>query len=459
MPEPGPPTDEFGRDDPDAIERERRRRERQQQRGGGEARPAKPAKQAKQPRAAKQSRAPKQAKARKPARAASGADTRVYRSRASRLSGARDAVGGWFGSRGRGGRGGGEKPPDPGSYRRRRFIALGGVLVGLLALWFLFAFFQPFAGDGGEPVAVEIPEGADAGAIADILDEKGVVDNGTMFQWRLKLAGKSTDVEADTYSLAEGMSYGAAIDRLTGEVSAQETLLIPEGLSRPQVADLVTEAGIDGDYEAATVSSPGFKPQKYGAKDPESLEGFLFPATYDLPPGSTVEELVPMQLNAFDENISRVDMTYAQKKNLTPYDVVIIASMIDREVMVAKERSLVAAVIYNRLSRGMPLGIDATTRFETGNFDQPLTNEALSADTPYNTRTRAGLPPGPIGNPGLDALEAAAKPARNGFLFYVVKPGTCGEHEFVTTEAEFEEAVARYNSAREEAGGNSPTEC
>jgi cell division protein YceG involved in septum cleavage len=116
-------------------------------------------------------------------------------------------------------------------------------------------------------------------------------------------------------------------------------------------------------------------------------------------------------------------------------------------------------VIENRLREGIPLGIDATIRFATNNWTRPLTQSQLAIDSPYNTRTRRGLPPGPIGSPGLAAIRAAAKPARTGFLFYVVKPGTCGEHDFSKTDAEFQRDVARYNAERERRGGKSPTNC
>ena len=119
----------------------------------------------------------------------------------------------------------------------------------------------------------------------------------------------------------------------------------------------------------------------------------------------------------------------------------------------ARERKLVAAVIYNRLKAGQPLGIDATIRYATGNWSQPLKQSELAIDSAYNTRTRAGLPPGPIGNPGLASLQAAARPARVGYLYYVVKPGTCGEHAFSSTDAEFARDQQRYNEAREAAGG------
>jgi uncharacterized YceG family protein len=152
-------------------------------------------------------------------------------------------------------------------------------------------------------------------------------------------------------------------------------------------------------------------------------------------------------------------MSYARRKNLTVYDVATIASMVERETRLARERPLVAAVIYNRLHARQPLGIDATIRFATGNWTRPLTNSDLALNSPYNTRRRAGLPPTPIGNPGLASLQAAAHPARVSYMYYVVKPGTCGEHAFSTTAAQFARDQARYNAARQAAGGNSPTRC
>jgi uncharacterized YceG family protein len=133
--------------------------------------------------------------------------------------------------------------------------------------------------------------------------------------------------------------------------------------------------------------------------------------------------------------------------------------MIDREASVARERPIIASVIYNRLREGIPLGIDATIRYATNNWSRPLTQSQLAIDSPFNTRTRRGLPPGPIGSPGLAAIRAAARPARTQFLFYVVKPGTCGEHAFTKTDAEFQRDVERYNRERARRGGKSPTRC
>ena len=130
-----------------------------------------------------------------------------------------------------------------------------------------------------------------------------------------------------------------------------------------------------------------------------------------------------------------------------------------REAQKDSERPLIASVIYNRLHDGMPLGIDATIRYQTRNWSSPLHVSELQRDTPYNTRINPGLPPTPIGNPGLASLRAAAHPARTKYLYYVVKPGTCGEHNFSSTDAQFQRDLNRYNAARDAAGGKSPTKC
>jgi peptidoglycan lytic transglycosylase G len=346
-----------------------------------------------------------------------------------------------------------------GAVWRRRILALIALAAGAALVWFLVALFQPFAGDGEGKVVVQIPKGATAGEIADVLDEKGVVSSSSLFRIRLTLAGKSDEIEAGTYTLAAGMSYGSAIGVLTAPPGEGEiTVTVPEGYTIDQIDELAADAGLVGDYKRAVAKAKGFDPAKFGAKGADNLEGFLFPATYDLEPGSSAEHLVDQQLAAFERNIKRVDMKYAQSKNLDVYDVVTIASMIDREVQVPKERELVSAVIYNRLGSGEPLGIDATLRYALKNYDQPLTQSELASHSPYNTRLVAGLPPTPIGNPGLASLEAAADPANVDYRFYVVKPGTCGEHVFTASESEFEKAAAAYQKALEEQSG-SPTEC
>jgi uncharacterized YceG family protein len=143
-----------------------------------------------------------------------------------------------------------------------------------------------------------------------------------------------------------------------------------------------------------------------------------------------------------------VSLSYAKRKHLTRYDLLIIASMIEREAQLPRERALVSAVIYNRLKQGMPLGIDATIRYYTNNWQRPIRQSELQADEPYNSRINRGLPPTPIGNPGLASLKAAAKPANKPYLFYVRKPGNSGAHAFSSTDAQFARDVKKYQDSR-----------
>jgi peptidoglycan lytic transglycosylase G len=360
----------------------------------------------------------------------------------------------------RAGDGNGRRRSGPLGAIARHPFRVFGVIALIFVAWFLVELFQPFHGAGSGRVAVVVPKGASVSEVGDLLSEKGVIDSSTLFQIRVTLAGKRSEIYSGHFTLAHEMSYGEAIDALSQPpVKRTVTVTIPEGYSRSQAAQLVEEDGVPGSYTKATVKSKYLNPAKYGGKGAKDLEGFLFPDTFELKPGAPVADLVQLQLQDFKRRIKGVDMSYAKSKNLTVFDVLTIASMVEREAGVPSQRKLVASVIYNRLHEGMPLGIDATIRFATGNYTDPLTESELATSSPYNTRTNAGLPPGPIDSPGLESIEAAAHPAKTDYLFYVTTPGACGKLTFAKTEAEFEAAVAKYNSAREAAGGNSPTNC
>ena len=346
--------------------------------------------------------------------------------------------------------------------RRRRLAApilVLGVVAALAAAWFLNGLYQPFAGDGGERVRVTIPRGGSVGEIADRLADAGVVDRPFFFKLRARLDGHTSDLKPGSYTLREDMAYDKVLATLAkGPPRNIVNLTIPEGRARREIAPIVRQAGLRGSYTRASAASDALDPRRYGART-RNLEGFLFPATYELKRGASASDLVERQLKTFRDSIAKVDMSYAKDKNLSVYDVLIIASMVEREAQVAVERPLVAAVIYNRLKEGIPLGIDATLRFALNNWTRPLRVSELASTSRYNTRNRQGLPPGPIGNPGLDSIKAAARPSRKNYLFYVVKPGTCGRHSFAATDAEHQRNVAAYNAAREAKGGKSPTTC
>jgi UPF0755 protein len=340
----------------------------------------------------------------------------------------------------------------------RRILALVFLAIVAVAAWFLVSLFQPFGGDGSGSVTVTVPQGASVGEIGDILARRGVVSRSFFFELRARLGGHSGDLKPGVYKLKHDMSYSAALNALTKGVAPDVVqVVIPEGRSRREVAPLAK--GLKGSYLAATVRSPYLNPRRYGARHARNLEGFLFPASYQLKKGASARMLVKEQLQAFRQNFSRVSLAYARKKNLTPYDVLTIASMVEREAELPKDRPLIASVIYNRLHDHIPLGIDSTLRYALGDWTKPLRVSQLASPSPYNTRNHQGLPPGPIGNPGLASIQAAAHPAHSQFLFFVVKPCGNGAHVFAKTNAEFERDSARYNAARAKNGGRSPTKC
>jgi len=361
-------------------------------------------------------------------------------------------------------RGGSPPPPARGPEPRhrtrhwgRRFFALLALLVAAAAIALVVMAFQPFHGKAHGTVRVTVPNGATARQIGDLLEQRGVVADGRLFALRAALAGKRSDFKAGGFTLQRDMTYGDAMNALTTNPAAAPTvhITIPEGRARRETAPLVKQAGLAGDYVRLTSVRP---PRDLGApRGATTLEGFLFPASYDIPRrDASAQELVNEQLKAFRENIRKVPMQRAKRARLTRYDVLTIASMVEREAQLPRERRIIAAVIYNRLKDGIPLGIDATIRFATRNWSRPLRVSELNLDTPYNTRKHTGLPPTPIGSPGLAAIQAAANPAHVPYLYYVVKPGGRGAHAFSSTDAQFQRDVRRYNAARERNGGRSP---
>jgi UPF0755 protein len=234
----------------------------------------------------------------------------------------------------------------------------------------------------------------------------------------------------------------------------QFRIVFPEGFTRAQMAQRVQAVAkiavresrrkvkLSGKAYAAATAKPVLI-QGFGAKR-LPLEGFLFPDTYDFDRLSTAGQLVTSQLQEFTSKWSTLNLSYAKSKNLTPYDVLTIASMVEGEAQVPSERPLVAAVIYNRLHAHMPLGIDATLRYGLHiPPTQSLTQSELQNPTPYNTRVHDGLPPTPINNPGLAAIEAAARPAKVDYLYFVRKPDH-RHHYFTSNYQDFLQHEAQY---------------
>jgi len=320
-----------------------------------------------------------------------------------------------------------------------RIASVLALLVGAAVIWFLIALFQPFQGSPQGQVTVRVPAHSPSSQIGALLARDGVISSSLFFEIRATLAGERGDLRPGTYHLQRGMSYGAVLAALTKVPPAakQTELTITEGKTRQAISQLLRGQHIRGNYLAATRSSPLLDPRRYGLRHrPSSLEGFLFPDTFKLVEPITVPALVSDQLTDFKRRFAAVTLGYARRQHLTAYDVLKVASLIEAEAATAGARPLVASVIYNRLADGMLLQLDSTTRYATGNFTRPLTVSQLRSRSPYNTHTHLGLPPTPIDNPGLGAIQAAAHPARSHYLFFFAKP--CSSSTvFASTYSEF----------------------
>ncbi len=273
--------------------------------------------------------------------------------------------------RGKRGRGGGGRAgravrdgrPPGRRLTRARLAALLALAAAIALVWFLLSLFQPFAGDGHGRVIVQIPKGSSSSKVGSILAHDDVISSGFFFNLRALLAGKRSSLHSGRFVLKHEMSYSTAIDALSKpppKVIAVK-VVIPEGYTRRQISELVREDALSGDYLAASERSRLLSPRHYGApRGTRNLEGFLFPATYDLRAGAPVQKLVDEQLIAFRRRFGAADTRRAHALGVTPYEMLTVASMIEREAQSEHDRPLIAAVIYNRLREGIPLGIDAT---------------------------------------------------------------------------------------------------
>ncbi len=272
---------------------------------------------------------------------------------------------------------------------------------------------------------------------------KAPPSGGRTLLWLLLIAGLVVLVAfAGLRNLQDGGGGDAQVTSTAAEVPVRVT--IPEGLRREDIAEIIDEQTTLSGEEYLRLTAAGPRGRRLaGADGPRSLEGFLFPATYDVYRATTVEDLVEQQLTAYADRTAGIDYRAARSKNLTKYDVLILASMVEREVRVPEERRIVAGVMYNRLRNGMRLDIDATVQYALGFWKTELTATDLDNDSPYNTRKFPGLPPGPICNPGEASILAAANPVQTDYIYYVAKNDGSGGHYFAKTPEEFAQQIAR----------------
>lgn len=324
-----------------------------------------------------------------------------------------------------------------------------GLLVAVIGGWWLFKQIDP--GGSGPEVEVVIAPGSTTADIAGQLADQGVITNATVFEYYARWKGAGP-FEAGRYVLAERSSMSSAIDLLeAGPLPPKVTnLTIPEGLWLKDIRAriLATFPEMDAaelDTALTTIHSP-FQPA-----GSTNLEGLLFPATYAVADADRADEakLVRQMVDQFDDVAAQIGLAdatsrlqgVAGRRAITPYEAVVVASMIEKETSVAAEKPKIARVIYNRLAVGENLGIDATVLYALGEHKEQLTRSDLNVDSPFNTRRFPGLPPTPIGAPGQDSLEAALNPAAGPWRYYVLTDQD-GSHHFTDDYDDFLRAAA-----------------
>lgn len=298
----------------------------------------------------------------------------------------------------------------------------------------------------GIEVEVEIKEGMTLKEVSKLLEGVGVIDNSFLFRLYVQQKGKETSLIPGVYTLKTGSDYETVLEEITtGPPVIYYKLVIPEGYTVDQVADKIISDVPFIEYsdlkQALDVNSYNYD----FLKNANSLEGFLFPKTYDITIDYNAKNIIEMMLAQYQLETSNLDYSFAEENNLSHYDILIIASMVEREAYIPEERGLISAVIHNRLEMDMPLGIDATIRYALNKWDEDLTVSDLNVDSEYNTRIYKGLPPTPICNPGLASIKAALAPADVDYLYFVVTDPQTHAHSFSTN---YEEHRALQNGSK-----------
>jgi UPF0755 protein len=308
------------------------------------------------------------------------------------------------------------------------------VVAVLAAIYFVYA-----AATGGEPeptgpAKIEVVKGDTLSSVAEKLEQAGVIPSAFMFKMEARVGGYGTEIKTGEYTFARGAESEVILQKLTaGDAAPTLEVTIPEGLSLEETAQEVAgQSGVSAaEFEAAA------KRTDYGygfLEDPaiKTTEGFLFPKQYEFEKGTKASQMVTRMLEQYLMETQTLDISSARERlNLSEYELVIVASLIEKEAAGPEERPLVASVIYNRIRKDMPLQIDASIHYALDKQGEELSLADLKVNSPYNTYENTGLPPGPICSPSRQSLEAAINPADTDYLYYVLKAN--GEEHFFTS--------------------------
>ena len=325
-------------------------------------------------------------------------------------------------------------------------LALGALAAGAA----LLAIRSPWKGYEGDSVLVEVPPGSSARAILATLEEKGVVRSRFLAHAAFRTLFRGRSLKAGEYRFEGARSIEEVLAILADGKVVTYRVTIPEGLSGEEILGLVAREGLATNEELRALF---LRPELFEGVAPgaPTLEGFLGPDTYLFTRSEGARGIVARLVKGFVRSLPERFDERARALGRTPLEAVTLASLVEKETGVASERALVSAVYHNRLRAGMPLQCDPTAAYalrRKGLWAGALTHEGLAVDDPYNTYTRAGLPPGPIASPGAAALEAAVAPADVPYLYFVAVGDGSGEHRFSVTYNEHLGNVARFRRAR-----------
>jgi UPF0755 protein len=294
-------------------------------------------------------------------------------------------------------------------------------------------------------VVIEVPVGMSVSALSELLHGQGLVRSAGKFRWLVRFKGAARQIKAGEYQLSTGVRPGELLNKIIrGEVRLHQ-ITFPEGYTLNQMAELLEASTlVNAERFIAAATDPPFV-RSLGIPA-TSLEGYLFPDTYRFARGLPVETVLRSFVTMFNQHFGPVQEEQARKLGFTRHQVVILASVVEKETAAAEERALIAGVFFNRLRRRIRLQSDPTVIYGLRNFDGNLTRAHLQKDTPYNTYTRRGLPIGPICNPGAASIQAVLNPTSTPYLYFVAKKD--GTHHFSTNLVEHNAAVLRHQKRR-----------
>lgn len=329
--------------------------------------------------------------------------------------------------------------------RRWPFILLAMVvtvlvLVGSGVMW-VQRQVNP-SGASGPEVRITVEQGMSVADVGGLLEREGIITNASLFKYYARLTGLS-GIEAGDYTLDKNSSFGAAGKVLEGGAKAdEERFTVPEGLTLGEVAKVIGQMPGRSAEKFMEVANGGTVRSQYQPAGNNSLEGLILPETYFISKGADEAAILRKMVDAFDQLATQLNLPGAAAKfGITPYQAVIVASLVEREARVDDERGKVARVIYNRLAEPMPLQIDATVLYALGlPAQESVSFKDREVNSPYNTYKIPGLPPGPIASPGRKSLEATVNPAPGNWLYYVLTDPS-GRHTFTNDYREFTNAV------------------